>query len=158
MPKAKGPEWDYVAIIYSKGTLSTKVKRKLCNRVFCGGASCILHIQVSGRGVAPCQAEESKLTQCSQTWQAKASQERLSMQMRQLDRAKRSAAPAGAEQAAKKQQTNVVCTHGVTKACWDASLTNASFPNINHKFLCIHLLSIRFFRTSRIRISWLTHP
>jgi hypothetical protein len=53
------------------------------------------------------------------------------MQLRRLDRAKTSAAPVGAEQAAKQQQTIVECTHGATKGCWGASLTNDAvfFPS-----------------------------
>ena len=43
---------DYVVTIDSEVALSTKVKRKLCNRVVCGGASRILHNLKIRRSVA----------------------------------------------------------------------------------------------------------
>ena len=83
MPPIKGPEWDNVEEStpdgaqvgkvkcrlcnveesIPDGVQGGKVKCRLCNKVFWGGASRTrAHIlKIGGRGVGPCEAEESKL-------------------------------------------------------------------------------------------------
>ena len=40
MPAPKGPEWDYLEVITpGEGDNGARVKCKLCDKEFCGGAS-----------------------------------------------------------------------------------------------------------------------
>ena len=102
----------------------SKVKLKLCNRVFCGGASHVLPIlKISGHVVAPCEAEKKQAEAVAVLRKIETQARRaltltppMGMQIHQFDRACRYtslteqmhlAAPLGAGQATKIQRARV---------------------------------------------------